>query len=178
MVRARKILIAERFPFPDMIDSALVEPSLFRILVEVDAIFECEEVYLDVDTVPDDLQIKAFEIFSEDVLFVYSGRWESEKRHIGGDEFFHALWYIPSDEVGHDAMLAYANAEGQVYNREWLYRNRLSKSGTFGCKGFYLDLIKSVNHRQKLEVRQWPRIALAASSEARLGWRPYDRKEP
>ena len=166
MVRARKMLIAERFPFPGMIDSALVEPSLFRILVEANAVYECEEVYLDVDTVPEDLQIKAFEIFPEDVLFVYSGRWEAEGQHIGSDELFHALWYISADEDGHAAMLAYANAEGQVYNREWLYRNRLRKPGTFGCKGFYLGLIKSVNYRQKLEVRQWPEIVRAASSEA------------
>lgn len=165
MVRARKMLIAEQFPFPSMTDSALVEPSLFRILVKAKVPFECEEVYLDVDTVPEDLQIKVFEIFPEDVLFVYSSRWESEGRHIGGDELFYALWYIPDGRISHNAVLAYTNADGRVYNRERLYHTRLRKPGSFGCKGFHLSLLKPVSRQQKLEVRHWSELALAVSPE-------------
>lgn len=156
MLSAEKIIIAERVPYAVGSDYTLIPPALFRALVDGEFTISYDEVYLDVDTVPEDLLAIALVCFDSERVFVYSRRWEEKLARSGSHgKFFESLETYCVSKGGDDISLGliFRCANGRAMERSRLFRRKLFRSGQFGCKYFFPGITGMAPAELKVERR-------------------------
>lgn len=153
---AEKIVIAEKLPYLVDEDYTLIPPALFRALVDAEYTIQYDEVYLDVDTVPEDLLAIALACFDNDKLFAYSRRWEEKLLRSGSDkELFESmeLGYVKKDENDVTFCLVFRCAGDRVMERSKLFGRKLFRAGQFGFKHFFPGIKGDESSQVKVQKR-------------------------
>lgn len=156
MLSAEKMIIAERFPYAVGTGYTLVPPALFRALVDAEFTISYDEVYLDVDTVPEDLLAIALVCFDSERVFVYSRRWEEKLARSGSHgKLFESLeiCYVRKSEDEISLGLVFRCTGDRVMERSRLFRRKMIRSGQFGYKHFFPGITGTAPAELKVERR-------------------------